>query len=196
MGVVLSLADFIKGARPSALKEIGDHWQSLRVDGALPKRSDLSPKDMGAHLDKVFLLERIGTGHVRFRLCGSMLCDILGMDLRGMPLSALFEPPYRDQLSGLIEECFQRPAILNMSLSAGWSASGNYRMALWPMLSDLGDASRALGCLVAEDGSGPTKRFRLEYASSDALCGGELPPKTEKPAPLGTGFELIDGGAD
>lgn len=196
MGVVLSLADFIKGAPPSALQDVGAYWQSLRVDGALPKRSDLRPKDMADHLDKVFLLERIGTGHVRFRLCGSVLCDVLGMDLRGMPLSALFEMPYRDQLSGLIEECFQRPAILQMRLSAGWSATGNYRMNLWPMLSDLGDASRILGCLVADDGSGPTKRFRLDHASTDALCGAVQPPKMEKPAPLGTGFELIDGGAD
>ncbi|NVO27876.1 PAS domain-containing protein [Donghicola sp. C2-DW-16] len=195
MGVVLSLADFIKGVPPSALREVGDHWQSLRRCGGLPKRTDLDPKAMAPHLDKVFLVERIGTGHVRFRLCGSMLCDVLGMDLRGMPLSALFEPAYREQLGTLIEECFQRPAILHLNLSAGWEASGSYRMSLWPMLSDLGDASRALGCLVAENGSGPTKRFRLDYASTDALYAANR-PDMEKPAPKGTGFEVIDGGMD
>jgi hypothetical protein len=117
----------------------------------------------------------------------------MGMEVRGMPLTAFITPSGRRQLSDALEEVFQRPAICELRLSAETShdkPAMEARMILLPLKSDLGDVSRIMGCLVArgEIGRSPRRfdvigsKIRPITAPTDAAPAEDAP--TNEPAPL------------
>lgn len=62
------------------------YWDELRQGRAVPTRADVQPAGIGDGLDYAFILERIAPGAARFRLAGRHLVDLMGMEVRGMPL--------------------------------------------------------------------------------------------------------------
>ena len=100
------------------LQSVRGYWEALRRDGDIPQRADVEPRGMASCLEHVFLLERIAPGLARFRLAGMHLTDLMGMDVRGMPLSALFDPLARSRLAQEVEQVFTGPAILEIGLEA------------------------------------------------------------------------------
>ena len=83
----------------ATLQAVRGYWEALRQNGCLPRRDQIDPRGLAVALDKVFLVERIATGQARFRLAGMQLNDLMAMDVRGMPLSALFDPTARGRLA-------------------------------------------------------------------------------------------------
>lgn len=112
----------LKGATvPAQFGQLEGYWQALRpADGALPRRADFDPRGIADLLDCTLLLERIAPGQVRIRLAGMALCDLMGMDLRGMPLSALMLPEARPALSAHLDQV----SVPRPSAPSGWRASG------------------------------------------------------------------------
>ena len=78
------------------LESIKSYWDDLRGDHAVPTRSDIDPRQIGPYLDRAFILERLAPGLARFRLAGMHLNDLMGMEVRGMPLSCFFQPDARE----------------------------------------------------------------------------------------------------
>ena len=74
--------------------------------------------------------------------------ELIGLDVRGMPISAIFAGSDRDDLSQGMEAVFDHPAVLRLAVE---SPSGFGRKQLngdilfLPLRSDLGEVSRALG---------------------------------------------------
>ena len=154
----------------TALQEVRAYWDGLRVDSALPGRAQIDPRGMDRALEHVFLIERIAPGNGRFRLAGMHLSLLMGMEVRGMPLSSLFEPESRPQLHDLLEAVFGG-ALSELSLQAGRGIGRPHlegRMLLLPVVGDDGICDRALGCLVALGaiGRGP-RRFTISKAITD-----------------------------
>lgn len=189
MGVVVQFDRALVKGRCQAEATVGAHWDSLR-DGAVPPlRSQIRAAALGAHLDRVFLLQRIAPGHGRLRLSGGALNDILGMDLRGMPVSALFTGADRRDLAEALEDCWQRPSIVTITFQCNGSRG---HLTLWPMRSDLGDTSRALGCLSLDAATpAPLLRLHITRISHEPLTTNDC-PKTEKPAHVGAGLCLVE----
>ncbi len=75
-------------SRFAMLAEVRAYWEGLRVAGDLPRRDQIDPRGIAGALENTFLLERVAPGIARFRLAGMQLHDLMGMDVRGMPLSA------------------------------------------------------------------------------------------------------------
>ena len=98
-----------------ALAEMRAYWQSLRTQGALPRRQDIQPRGMASVLPGAFMVERTAPGVGRLRIAGQLLGDLIGMDAAGMPLAALFDPQARAHLAGLLEVSLLRPATLEIS---------------------------------------------------------------------------------
>lgn len=143
------------------------YWAGLRraAGGGVPFRSDIRPDALGALLPDAFIAARIAPGVARLRVAGRRLCDLLGMDLRGMPLSALVLPDQRDDMAGLLADLFDAPAALALRVSA---PPGLMRPALTgqltmlPLRDDEGDVTRVLGCLVTRGRIGRApRRFAL-----------------------------------
>lgn len=133
------------------IAEVRGYWQALRRDGALPQRADIDPRGIAGALCGAFLVERIAPGVGRLRIAGSSFTELLGMDARGMPLSALFDPMARGRLAVALDQCFLRPAILDTQLTAETGLGRpalTGRMILLPLASDGTRAETALGCLA------------------------------------------------
>lgn len=162
---VFRMADF-DAIRPSQiLTELRAYWESLRHGRAIPYRSDIEPKGLRKALDYAFILERLAPGAARFRLAGKHLIDLMGMEVRGMPLCSLVNPRARGRLSDVLESVFKAPQIAQLRLrseSAYAQPELDAHMLLLPLRSDLGDTTRILGCMVSEGelGRGP-RRFDI-----------------------------------
>lgn len=173
-------------ASAPALQQLRAYWESLRIGGRLPLRSDIDPRGMAAALDQVFLIERIAPGHARFRLAGNQFHDLMGMDVRGMPLSSLFDPGARARLEQGLTGLFDDAAGLHFGLEAergiGRAALGG-RMLLLPLRGGVGDPAMALGALVVEGAIGRApRRFAISSQRSETLFDGPAAARIDRRA--------------
>ncbi len=174
-----------KGFTP--LAQVEAYWEGLRGTRLMPFRSEIDPRGIEHALEYSFIVERIAPGIARLRIAGSHLSDLMGMEVRGMPLTAFIAPSSRRQLSDTLEEVFETPATCTIELKSPKSHGMpelNARLLLMPLKSDLGDVSRLLGALVSvgEMGRSP-RRFEIGNVALRPILSGEavpVPAKTSK----------------
>lgn len=161
------------GPRFAMLAEVRAYWEGLRDGGALPARDKIDPRGIAGALENTFLLERVAPGIGRFRIAGMQLHDLMGMDVRGMPLSALFEPAGRNRLADGLESVFTGPSVMELWLEAergiGRPALEG-RMIVLPLTSLRGETDLALGCLAMEGALGRApRRFAIAGLLSEVI---------------------------
>jgi hypothetical protein len=173
------------------LAQVRAYWQGLRQDGALPARNTIDPRGIAEALESTFLLERVAKGVARFRIAGMHLHDLIGMDVRGMPLSTLFDPAGRNRLSEGLEAVFTTPAVLELWLEAERGLGRprlEGRILVLPLNDALGQTTLALGCLAMTGALGRApRRFAMtgllrEPISIGAGAIGALPDTPESSA--------------
>ncbi|WP_241462614.1 PAS domain-containing protein [Tateyamaria sp. ANG-S1] len=169
----------------SAISQVEAYWEGLRGARLMPKRSEIDPRGIESALEYTFVLERIAPGMARIRIAGSHLGDLMGMEVRGMPLTSLITPPCRRQIADAIEDVCQRPAVCELRMSAETTVSKPHmeaRLLLLPLKSDLGDVSRILGCMVANGEIGHTpRRFNVVGARIRPISAPSTAPAPVKP---------------
>lgn len=69
-----------------------DYWQSLRRDGALPRRSDLEPAPLRPVLDRLCLFDAKADEWLICRLAGSAIVQALGIELSGKDFRSYTRP--------------------------------------------------------------------------------------------------------
>jgi hypothetical protein len=164
---VVDMTDYRADEGFSALGQVEGYWEALRGNRLLPKRCEIDPRGIESALEYTFVLERIAIGMARMRIAGSHLNNLMGMEVRGMPLTSFIAPNGRAKIGEVLEEVFQRPAACELFLSAEVGRKKppmEARMLLLPLTSDLGDVSRVLGCFVARGDMGEKPR-RFEVSS-------------------------------
>ena len=129
------------------LNHLRGYYDGLRRDGALPHRDQIDPRALGGVLENTFLVERIAQGMGRFRLAGMAVQDALGMEARNMPLTILFEPVARTQLTRVLEQVFTGPTMLDITLEAE-RAIGRPHLAGRMILLPLRDAKGAFHQII------------------------------------------------
>lgn len=178
------------GRSYSPIRQAEAYWTALMSTGGIPKRADIDPRGLENILAYTFILERIAPGVARFRLAGNHLCKLAGMEVRGMPLTAFFTARARKDVSEVLEKVFGMPAIgeFEMALESRVGPPRlQARMILLPLLSDLGDVSRVLGVLVADDI--PVKRpCRFTISASHVKSLEHLSPDHPEPRQYAAGF--------
>jgi hypothetical protein len=146
--------------------QVQAYWEALRAGRTVPLRSEVDPRGIEHALEYAFVLERVAPQIARFRLAGMHLNDLMGMEVRGMPLTAFFAPTARADLALRLESVFSEPAIADFALTAESGAGKpplQARLLILPLRSDLGDITRALGCLVANGQIGRApRRFEVD----------------------------------
>ena len=179
VGKVVSMDRFRSGKSLSPIRQAEAYWSALRDGTAVPRRSQIDPRGLENILEYAFIIERIAPGVARFRLAGHHLNDLTGMELRGMPLTALFTPAARSQTSVVLEHMFDAPCMVEMNLreeTKRGNAPTEARMLLLPLENDVGEVTRALGVLVAETGAGYTpKRFDVMDTALRPVTGPVIP---------------------
>lgn len=178
-GKIVAMDRFDSGRSLSPIRQVEAYWTALLTGDGVPRRSQIDPRGLENVLEYTFILERIAPGLARFRLAGSHLNKLAGMEVRGMPLTAFFEPSARGQISEVLEQVFVRPAIAELGLmSAGKFGRTQLqaRMILMPLKSDLGDVSRVLGVLVSDGAIGATpRRFTIPDTRVRAVSDIQAP---------------------
>lgn len=188
-GRVLHLQDYETCNPERIQREMRQYWDSLRMGRAVPARTDVDPRGIARALDYAFILERIAPGAGRLRLAGRHLIDLMGMEVRGMPICAFLNTSSRGRFSDVLESVFKAPQIAHLTLAAKSEYARpelRAQMMLLPLRSDLGDVTRALGCLIATGDAGVApRRFDLvEDAVLPVIDGGA----TLAPSPSVMGF--------
>lgn len=176
------------------IRDVESYWETLRTDADVPRRSQIDPRGLSGALDHAFLLERIGPGLARFRIAGLALRDLAGMDLRGLPISALFMGDARPRLQMDLERMFHGPAKLTLALRApgGFRQDDLLARAMILPLRGDGNVERcdlALGCLeLAGRTTAPPRRFHIDTARIMRIprpapdCRSAAPGWVEPPA--------------
>lgn len=193
---VLSIFEPRSLMKHAALSQIEAYWEGLRKGRNVPLRSEIDPRGIDRSLEYAFIVERIAPSVARFRLAGMHLNDLMGMEVRGMPVTAFFGPEMRGQVTDALEHVFEGPAKAHMELKSQGSfgrpaLSG--ALVLLPLKSDLGDISRAVGCLVSDGKPGRTpRRFEIESLKIEALTGDDIgfksAPQSLRDVPLSAGM--------
>ncbi|MEM9427240.1 MAG: PAS domain-containing protein [Pseudomonadota bacterium] len=169
---------FVLGERPRTdpkVERIATYWETVRGNRLVPERSEIDPRGLEGTLGHAFILERITGGLARFRIAGSHLNQLTGLELRQMPISALFVPGSREVLADALVAVFEEPAIVRMQITSpgGFGRTAlQGDMVLLPLRSDLGDVDRVLGGLVMDGKIGRTpRRFEVVSQSRKSLTG-------------------------
>lgn len=173
-----------------AIAQIEAYWEGLRGSRMAPLRSEVDPRGIDRALEYAFILERIAPNVARFRLAGMHLNDLMGMEVRGMPITAFLTPDGRNNFRDTLEHVFEQPAKARLKL-VGETGLGRPalrgELVLLPLRSDLGDVSRALGCLVVEGRLGKAPhRFSIAATTVEALADGDMPARRPTTYPAGT----------
>jgi len=169
----------------SPLQQVRAYWEGLRDGTALPRREAIDPRGLSGALEQVFLIERVAPGIARLRLAGAQLQEVLGMEVRGMPLFALFEPAARARLGQALEGLFTAPAVLDLWLEAergiGRPALRG-RMLLLPVCGNRDEPGLALGCLCIEGQIGRCpRRFAISGLAEEPLAMPQTAPAEPLP---------------
>ncbi|TYO89450.1 PAS domain-containing protein [Oceanicella actignis] len=173
-------------------RAIYEHWESLRAGRDAPFRSEIDPRRISAALENMFILEQLDPDDVRFRLAGTGLVALLGIEPRGMIADAVMDEASAGQILQMARQVTAEPAIAVMRVK-GVSAFGAARpapfeprgeMILLPMRSELGGRDRILGAINMLEPPAPDSpplRMRLMGAKllpiefDPARCGRRAP---------------------
>jgi hypothetical protein len=184
---VITMTQHVSDNRFTPLAQVEAYWEALRGARLMPNRSEIDPRGIEQALEYSFIVERIAPGIARLRIAGSHLSDLMGMEVRGMPLTAFIAPESRRLVSDTLEEVFEKPAVCTMSLHSEKAAGMpplDARLLLMPLKSDLGDVSRILGALVSvgEMGRSP-RRFSVMHSNLRPILSSQASPLPERKAP-------------
>lgn len=187
-------------AGPTIPAEIRAYWEALRGTADFPARDRIDPRGIAGALDQSFLIERVAPGIARFRLGGMRLAAVMGMDLRGMPISTLISAPDRDRFGRALEAVFAQPSILDARLEAE-RGYGRPPLAAKMMILPLGDLNGqptlALGCVALEShdiGRSP-RRFAIAGLMREAITAPNPSRDAFEPAYPAQPMALAEDGA-
>jgi hypothetical protein len=116
-------------------------------------RTDVEPSKIDSILPRCFILEAVAPGHARIRVAGQEMQALAQKDLKGLPLSVLFDVQSRPVLQDVLARVFQGPAVVELPLrQAGgfMRAPREGRMLILPLLGADGGVNRAIGAVVAD----------------------------------------------
>lgn len=157
----------------AAFAEMRGYWEALRHGGNLPRRADLDPRGLKYCLHQTLIAEQIAPGLARVRLAGATFTDLMGMELRGMPLSAVFDPMARHALEDVLTEVFSGETAVTLLLEAERGLgrpSLTGQLMLLPMVGDNNAVDLLLGGLILRGTAGRTpRRFHILNVKREAL---------------------------
>ena len=186
--------------RAEALDMIATYWSSCAVGTELPNRRDIDPRGMMGVLEYSFMLEMIAGGLARFRIAGQHLCEIMGMDVRGMPFSSLFQPSARDEMAQILETCTRQRCRIDVPLETTrkvFVPNRPVKMVLLPLMGESGRVDRILGAMVSDGSTGGAPQ-RLVRADAPVVHGqpfGQPQSPAAAPSTLGAAKEKGPGVA-
>lgn len=188
-GKVIALREYRQMRHDPLIQLVIGYWEALRAGRPAPLRAEIDPRGIEAALDRVFLAERIAPGVGRFRLAGMGLNDLMGMEVRGMPLTTLIQPEGRKRFAEALEQVFQGGTRCSLQMEAMRGLGRPVltgQMLLLPLVNDRGDNPLVLGCLTCEGSIGRAPRrmnITALLQTKLEITAPTAPGPASKPAP-------------
>ena len=132
------------------LDSLKTYWETLRAGRVAPYRSEIDPREFKHALENMFILEIADETNIRVRLAGMKMCEMMGMEVRGMSPRAFMMPGDRSKFDEAIMDVVQRPAVTEFMMeTVDYNGrSGTAYVLLMPLRSDFGEITRILGCIT------------------------------------------------
>lgn len=158
------------------------YWDHLFDGTALPDRKLIDPRRIESALPYTFIAERMQNGITKLRVAGAHLQDLMGMEIRGMPLGALFAADARDRVARAVQKACETPAQVRINIR-GPETIGQPELAgtliLMPMATSQPQTKLLLGALETEGQIGrPPRRFEIKLAAMKRIYFAEKPKST------------------
>src|SRR5512144_1342771 len=111
------------------VRQVYAYWLDARGDRSMPSRADIDPLDLRFCLGWVCLVDVVydPDPRFRFRLDGSRLTNLTGMDLTGQYVDMLDGPAYRDFILAIYNRVVTTKEPVFIANMAQWSDRG-YRV--------------------------------------------------------------------
>ncbi len=172
------------GGRIDPLVQVRAYWEGLRDDNVIPQRSQINPRGIEQVLSSTFLIERVAPGVARFRIAGMDFSDVMGIEVRAMPISAIFMPTSRAELTKKLEQVFAGPAMMTLDVlaAAGLGRPAlTARLMILPLRDGAGQVTMALGCINLKGSIGRSpRRFDIAGCTLSPLAPiAPFTPRTE-----------------
>jgi hypothetical protein len=168
------------------LSSLKTYWERLRAGRIAPYRAEIDPRQFESALENMFIIEKLGPDNMRIRLAGMKVCEMMGMEVRGMQPAYLIEEADRQRFDRLLGVVMGEPAVVELKLEAP-NRAGLFRatMLLMPLRSDFGDINRVLGCT---SGEGAVYQPPLSFAIQDIAVTPIEPSQGAEPRHALPGF--------
>ncbi len=127
-----------------------DYWNALRAGRPAPRRAEIEPGDIRRILPYVFILERKDRNDYRFRLAGTGLCSVYGMEFRGHNMLSMWQDDCVENLKQALEDVAANATISVVEYTAATNdkREATFEMILLPLAHEDGSVSRVLGAAV------------------------------------------------
>ena len=165
--------------KSNILDDLLSYWEDLRGYRDAPRRSEIDPRRIKPALNHTFILERTRFGGTRFRLAGTEVCDLMGMELRGMQITALFAQEARDELNLSLKDISRSGSVYEFMLETeqvGYRKVGAH-MLLLPLCDDGDRITRIFGGIKLDrELLRPPVRFEIRQSIKNRVISeGEMP---------------------
>lgn len=180
-------------------RQLFEYWSDLRAGRTAPYKAEVTAQGIGRTLaGNTFILENLGDGNLRFRLAGSRLYDIFGLEVRGMSALSIMNDPSRARFRALISDAMEgaRVGVCRVAATTPDGQSTMLELIFAPLRSDFDQMNRMLGAVhVLDEGDEELVRAprRCDILASSSLSfraeadhQSALPGFGDKPA----GFTL------
>jgi len=95
------------------------YWNDLRGARIAPGRLEIEPSRISATLPETFMLERTDPASYHYRLAGTRLCEIFGVELRGTNLLAGWTASDRTAIAASLKSTCEQGAVTLLTIEAG-----------------------------------------------------------------------------
>jgi hypothetical protein len=174
------------------LSSLKSYWERLRAGRVAPYRAEIDPRQFESALENMFIIEKLAPDNMRIRLAGMKICEMMGMEVRGMQPSLLMREDDRVRFDRLLNVVMSEPAVIEVKLAAP-NRAGTYRasMLMMPLRSDFGDINRVIGCT---SGDGDLYAPPLSFEIEDVAVTPVEPSLGTEPRQLTPGFAEAQAG--
>jgi hypothetical protein len=125
-----------------------DEWCSHRITGdMMPSRTSISPVAFGKVLPQLFMLGGRQAGDEVFRLCGGLLADLHGRDMKGEEFLTLWRKSDRYRIVDALARARRNgaPLVATAEATAANGESIGLEVTLAPLIGLDGEADRIIG---------------------------------------------------
>lgn len=134
--------------RSNTTTELFRYWNTIRGKRELPRRDELEPGDIRLLLPNLFILERERNG-ISFRLAGTHVCALFGLELRGRQFGMLWlnaQAAKTQRIAGQVMT-HRVPVMLSAKGRTADAREIEVETLLLPLASTEGASDRILGAL-------------------------------------------------